>query len=393
MPQKKMVKLMKSSFYLEKETKKKLADFIMKAKILSMGAECAKFEKQFAKKHDRKYAVFVNSGSMANLVLFQALLNLGKIKKGDKVAVSALTWSTNIMPIMQLGLIPVVLDCELETLNISSRTVNELKKGEIKALFLTNALGFAGDISNIRKICKEKNILLLEDNCESLGSKIDGRLLGNFGFASTVSTFVGHHFSTIEGGIVCTDDEKLHDMLLIVRTHGWDRNLSPDKQSSIRKKHKVDDFFSRYTFYDLAFNARPTEVNGFLGNMQIGFLDEIIRKRAENFDLFHRAILKNDDMLPLNVLHMELISNFAMPVICKNQKKFSLYRKKFSDAGVEIRPIIAGDMTKQPFFKKYIPDKISCKNAHFIHSNGFYFPNNPELTAKETALLIKLLEK
>jgi CDP-4-dehydro-6-deoxyglucose reductase, E1 len=390
---KNMIKLIKSTFYNEDATKKRLAEFIVKSDILSMGAECKKFEARFSKKQGRKHSLFVSSGSMANLVLIQALLNIGRLKKGDKVFVSSLTWATNIMPIIQLGLIPVVLDCEMQTLNVSSKIlIKNIKITNAKAMFLTNALGFSDDIKEIRKICKEKDILLLEDNCESLGSKVSGILLGNFGLASTFSTFVGHHFSTIEGGMICTDDEELYNMLILARAHGWDRNLSSEKQKKIRKKNNTDDFFSRYTFYDLAYNARPTEINGFIGNIQLQYWDTIVSKREKNFKKFHSIVTNNNDFLPLCVDHMETVSNFAMPIICKNQALFMKYREIFEKAGVEIRPIIAGDITKQPFYQKYVTEIQTCKNADFVHKNGFYFPNNPELNDKEINLICNLLK-
>lgn len=389
-----MIKLMKSTFYHESEVKQLLADFILKADVLSMGAECKKFEDQFAKRQERKHALFVSSGSMANLVLIQALLNIGRLNKGDKVFVSSLTWATNIMPIIQLGLIPVALDCEIQMLNVSSKILIEtIETNDAKALFLTNALGFSDDIGEIRKVCKEKNILFLEDNCESLGSKVDGVLLGNFGLASTFSTFVGHHFSTVEGGMICTDDEELYDMLLMVRAHGWDRNLAPEKQKDIREKNGIDDFFSRYTFYDLAYNARPTEISGFIGNIQLQYWDEIVSIREENFKKFQSVVESNDDFLPLRTEHMDVVSNFAMPIICKSQDLFIKYKERFEKAAIEIRPIIAGDMTKQPFYRKYVTEIQACKNADFVHKNGFYFPNNPELTLEEIDSLCSLLRK
>ncbi len=389
-----MIKLMKSTFYKEEKTKKALADFILQAEMLSMGAECKEFERRFAEKQGRKYALFVSSGSMANLVLLQALLNIGRLKRGDRVAVSSLTWATNIMPVLQLGLVPVAIDCEKETLNVSVKTLEKADGTDIKAIFLTNVLGFSDDMSAIKKWAERNGTIFLEDNCESLGSKMHGTLLGNFGLASTFSTYVGHHFSTIEGGMICTDDEELHDMLLMVRAHGWDRNLAEEKQKKLRDIHGVDDFFAKYTFYDLAYNARPTEINGFLGNEQIQYWDEIVAKREDNFRRFQEAAALNDDLLPLEVDHMEVVSNFAMPVICKTQELFELYRKKFSDAQVEIRPIIAGDMTKQPFYKKYVGEAAEeCENARFIHEQGFYFPNNSELTEEEVQLLVSLLGK
>src|SRR3989338_7190084 len=259
-----MIKLMKSTFYKEEETKQKLCEFILKANKLSMGEKCREFEIAFSKYQGRRFAVLVNSGSSANLALIYSLLKLGKINPGDNVGVSALTWSTNVSPLLQLGLNPVPIDVSLNTLNVSSGNLLEtLKTKELKALFITNALGFCGDLDKIVKICEEKNIILLEDNCESLGSVAYGKKLGNFGLASTFSSFVGHHLSTIEGGMVCTDDEKLYEMLLMVRAHGWDRNLYTKSQKQLRKKEKCDDFYAKYTFYDLAYNARPTEISGF----------------------------------------------------------------------------------------------------------------------------------
>jgi CDP-6-deoxy-D-xylo-4-hexulose-3-dehydrase len=252
-----MIKLIKSSFYHEAETKQALTEFILSEDILSMNKECRKFEEAFAAKQERKYAVFVANGSVANLLLIQAMLNLGRLNKGDKVGFSALTWSTNVMPLIQLGLNPVAIDCNLETLNVSPENLDSRIK-DIKALFLTNVLGFCDDIVQIKKMCDENDVILLEDNCESLGSKVNETLLGNFGVASTFSFFVGHHMSTIEGGMVCTDDEELHDYLVMARAHGWDRNLSPDKQQAFRAKAGVNDFYAKYTFYDIASNFRPT---------------------------------------------------------------------------------------------------------------------------------------
>lgn len=387
-----MIKLVKSSFYEEKKTKQALTAFVKNAFVFSMGEQCKKFENAFARKQKRKFAVFVNSGSSANLVLIQALLNMKVLTKGDSVGFSALTWATNVMPLIQLGLRPVALDCELHTLNVSLDILKRSKPYP-KAVFLTNVLGFSDDIEAIREWCVTKKILLLEDNCEALGSKAYGRLLGNFGLASTFSFFVGHHLSTIEGGMICTDDEKLYHMLVMVRAHGWDRNLPSSAQKEIRLTHAVSDFFSRYTFYHLGYNARPTEVNGCIGIFQLRYLDEIVKRRARNFQLFHRTCLTNDDFIPLDFSHMAVVSNFAMPVVAKNKETFEKYRARFEKNNVEIRPIIAGNVTKHPFYRAYAVREGQCENASLVHQQGFYFPNNPELTKKEVAFLCGLLKK
>lgn len=390
-----MIKLIKSTFYKEKETKKLLCNFIAKASQLSFGEECEKFEQNFARWQGRKHCVFLNSGSSANLAVIQSLINLGKLQPGDSVGFSALTWSTNVMPLIQLGLKAVPIDVELGTLNVSSKTLlRVIKKYPIKLLFLTNLLGFCDDIEQIRHICREEKILFLEDNCESLGTRYRGRKLGNFGLASTFSFYVGHHMSTIEGGAVCTDSESLATMLRLVRAHGWDRNLTLVKQDKMRAKFRVNStFYSRYTFYDLGYNLRTTEINGFLGNHQLKYMDQVIDIRQENFLRIARAIYALEDRyFPVSYQHIDLISNFAVPIICKTKEiRDQLVRR--CDGRVEIRPIVGGDMTRQPFFIKHMKEFIAFtknSNAGFIHDHGLYFGNNPELTQKEIDLLITL---
>ena len=193
--------------------------------------------------------------------------------------------------------------------------------------------------------------------------------------------------------MICTDDEKLYFSLIMARAHGWDRNLPIKKQQELRNKYNIDEFYSKYAFYELGFNVRPTEISGFLGNIQINYWNEIVLNRQNNFRVFHEAEEKNDDFLTLDVGHMDIVSNFAMPVICKNQSDLKKYKDKFLSNNVEIRPIIAGDITQQPFYKKYVSDIINCPNAQFIHKNSFYFPNNPELNDDEINLLVRLLKK
>lgn len=384
-----MIKLMKSTFYHEAETKAALVEFIARAEMLSMGEQCRIFETAFAQKQERTTAIFVGSGSAANLVLLQALLNLGRLKPGARVGFSALTWATNVMPILQLGLQPVALDCELETLNVSPKTLQSA--GKLDAVFLTNVLGLCDDLPGIAAYCADNNILLLEDNCESLGSKISGRLLGNFGLASTFSFFVGHHLSTIEGGMICTDDQELAEMVTMVRAHGWDRNIPPARQDAWRQKFQVEEFYAKYTFYDLAYNARPTEINGFIGNTQLPYWDEIVSRRADNFKRFCTAAAANPEIYRIETDHMDVVSNFAMPIVYRNVEAFDRSRKKFETAQAEIRPVIAGDMTAQPFYKKYVPDAAPCPNSALIHRQGLYFGNNPELTEAEVHTLEETL--
>ncbi len=390
-----MIPLMKNAFLNEHETKKALADFIMKTDRLSMSTKCAEFEKEFAKKQGRADAVLFNSGGSANLALLQALKNLGRLTEGDAVGFSALTWSTNVMPIIQMGMKPVPVDVNHLTLNChSSHLLERLKTTPLKAFFITNALGFLGDLDEIARVCKEKGIILIEDNCESLGTELHGTKAGNFGSASTFSFFVAHHMSTIEGGMVATDDTELAEMLRITRANGWDRNLHADQQVRLRKKHTVgSELDSKYTFYDLAFNLRPTEITGFLGLYQLQFLDENIKKREANYLRIEKIMKENEDLIPLIHDHIGVLSTFAFPIICKTPELRAQYLEQFSGAGIEIRPMIAGNMQRQPFYKKYVTEEYDLPGTDLLHKNSFYCGNYPELSEQDLETISSSLHK
>lgn len=377
-----MIPLMKNAFLNEHETKKALAEFILKADRLSMDAECLKFERKFSEHQGRKESILFNSGGSANLAMLQALKNLGRLKDGDRVAFSALTWSTNTMPIIQMGMVPVALDCDPSTLNVMSHHLEErLKQVELKALFLTNVLGFTGDIDRVRSLCAERGIILIEDNCESLGTVLPSGKAGNFGVAASFSFFVAHHMSTIEGGMVCTDDGDLAEMLRIVRANGWDRNLTALQQHKWRKRYDIhSEFQAKYTFYDLGFNLRPTEITGFLGQYQMQFLDANIECRQRNYLRLEQIMAKNPDLVMLKHDHITTLSTFAVPVVCKTPELRDHYLARFAGAGIEIRPMIAGNIQRQPFYDKYVSEKYDLPGTDFVHSNGFYCGNYPELS-------------
>lgn len=376
---------MKNAFLNEHETKRALSDFILKASRLSMDVECLKFERKFSEYQGRLDSVLFNSGGSANLAMLQSLKNLGRLKDGDKIGFSALTWSTNTMPIIQMGMVPVPLDCDVSTLNVMSQHMEDrLKDIDLRALFLTNVLGFTGDINQIRNLCNERNIILIEDNCESLGTMLPSGKAGNFGLAASFSFFVAHHMSTIEGGMVCTDDTELAEMLRIVRANGWDRNLTALQQHKWRKRYNINsEFQAKYTFYDLGFNLRPTEITGFLGQYQMQFLDSNIRSREKNFILLEKIIINNPDLISLRHDHIATLSTFAIPVVCKTTELRDHYLARFAGAGIEIRPMIAGNMQRQPFYEKYVKEKYDLPGTDFVHSNGFYCGNYPELTESD----------
>jgi CDP-4-dehydro-6-deoxyglucose reductase, E1 len=390
-----MIPLMKNAFLNEFETKKALSDFIMKADRLSMDTKCAEFEVVFAKKQGRKHGVLFNSGGSANLAVLQSLKNMGKLKDGDNVGFSALTWSTNTMPIIQMGMNPIAVDCEPTNLNVMSHhLLDRLNDIDLKAMFLTNVLGFTGDIDKIKQICDERGIILIEDNCESLGTELPSGKAGNFSIGASFSFFVAHHMSTIEGGMLCTDDDDLAEMLRIVRANGWDRNLTGAQQVKWRKKYGIkSEFDAKYTFYDLGYNMRPTEITGFLGLYQLQFLDDNIKKRESNYLRFENIFKSNPDFVYLDHSHITLLSTFAFPVVCKTPELREKYLAQFSGAGIEIRPMIAGNMQNQPFYHKYAKNMYDLPGADFLHTNGFYCGNYPELTETDLETISSCLHQ
>jgi CDP-4-dehydro-6-deoxyglucose reductase, E1 len=388
-----MIPLMKSAFHNELCTKEALAKFILQAKQLSMGEQVAAFENEFAIFQGAKKAILVNSGGSANLAILQSLKNLGRLKDGDKIGFSALTWSTNIMPIIQLGMHPVPIDCDRRTLNTMSHQLKKrLNDIDLQALFITNALGFVGDLETIREVCDGANIILIEDNCEALGTELPAGKAGNFGIMSSFSLFVAHHMSTIEGGIICTNDEEMEEMLRIVRANGWDRNLRAHQQKKWRKKYSVDtEFEAKYTFYDLGYNMRPTEIAGFLGRYQLQYLKQNIEIREKNYLILESYVQDNPDLLKLDRSHISVLSSFAFPILCKSPELKNRYMSQFSGAGVEIRPMIAGNIQRQPFYRKYISDMYELPDTDFIHDCGFYCGNYPELNKIDLEILISCL--
>lgn len=389
------IPLMRKAFLNEVETKKALAEFILQADRLSMDVECGKFEKKFAEYQQCKHAILFNSGGSANLAMLQALKNMGKLKDGDKVGFSALTWSTNTMPIIQMNMVPVVIDVTPEVINTTSQDLLErLETTDLQALFITNILGFTGDIDTIRKICEERNIILIEDNCESLGTELPEGRTGNFGIGASFSFFVAHHMSTIEGGMVCTSDDDFAEMLRIVRANGWDRNLNPEQQEKWRTQFGIQsEFEAKYTFYDLGYNFRPTEITGFLGQYQMQFLEKNISSREQNYLRIEKIVKENPDFIDLEHDHINVLSTFAFPFVCKTAELRTHYLQKFIEAGVEIRPMIAGNMQSQPFYKKYVSETYDMPGADMMHNNGFYCGNYPELLEEDLVVFETLLSK
>jgi CDP-6-deoxy-D-xylo-4-hexulose-3-dehydrase len=232
-------------------------------------------------------------------------------------------------------------------------------------------------MDKIVKLCDEYNVILLEDTCESMGCEYKGQKLGTFGKMSSFSTFFGHHISTIEGGIISTDDFELYELLLSIRSHGWDRDLSVETQFQLQQDWDVSDFDAMYTFYYSGFNMRSTDLQAYIGLTQIDKINDWGKKREHNYNLY-QDLIKNDYWKPKSYPN-SLTSNFAYPIVSPNRDEIV---KSLQENQVEVRPMICGSMGTQPFYVKEFGE-LKLPKVSVIDEYGFYVPNHPSLTEEE----------
>jgi CDP-6-deoxy-D-xylo-4-hexulose-3-dehydrase len=354
---------------------------------LTKGDLTIQLEEKWANKMGTKYSVFVNSGSSAILLSLAAYLYSNKIQN-KKIVIPSLSWATDVSSPMLLGMEPIMCDCNLEDLSCDLNYLEEIFKTESPSSFiLVSPLGLVPDMNKIVNLCEKYNVTLFEDVCESMGSKHNGKYLGSFGYASFYSMYFGHHLSTIEGGFINTDDEDFYHLLLMMRSHGWDRDLPEWKQKELRQKYSVDDFTSLYNFYVPGFNLRATDLQAFIGLRAIDKLDGYSFKRNENFKQYLNGI-KNTN---LNIINLEdnFISNFAFPIVHKNKKTIV---DRLQKNNIEVRPLIAGDMSKKPmWFEKY--GHQSLPNCELVNEYGFYIPNHQDLTVNQINQIINIINE
>jgi len=380
-----MIPLVKDT--INKEDIDKLIEWLKTYPHLTKGELTVEFEKKWSDMLGCKYSLFVNSGSSANLLMLYSLIESGQLSPGDKVIVPAVSWSTDLAPVVQLGLEPILCDCNMTNLSIDLEHMETIiKKHRPKALILVSVLGLVPEMEQIVSMCDTNNIILLEDACESLGSSFNNKKIGTFGMMSSFSTYFGHHISTIEGGIVCTNDEKIFNILKSIRSHGWDRDMNKDQKSELRKRHTVSDFESLYKFYYYGFNVRSTDLQAFLGLDQLDKLNLIIENRNKNYNLYRKLIKNNFWTAPESVKN-SFISNFAFPMIHPERKKIV---DALCDNNIAVRPLICGSLSKQPFWQKKYPP-VELKNAEIVDSFGFYLPNNHQIEEKEIELVCNVI--
>jgi len=373
---------------ISKDNIQNLIEWLNTDPRLTKGEQTVKFENAWSNWQGRKYSVFVNSGSSANLAMIYALMMSGRLRN-KKIIVPAVSWVTTVAPIIQLGLEPIMCDADEETLGVDINALRYLITiHKPSVLFIVHVLGFPNKMKEIMELCQENDIILLEDSCESVGSTYDGVKTGNFGLMASFSTYYGHHFSTIEGGLINTDDEEIYNIILSIRSHGWDRDLPENKQKELRIKEQVSDFRSLYTFYYPGFNLRSTDLQAFLGLEQLKKLDESIEKRNKNY-LLYQSLIENY-YWKIKDFSNTFISNFAYPYITSN-KYFNIIIKKLIENNIEIRPLVCGSIAEQPFWKKLNYTKTITPWASIIHNQGLYLPNNPDIEKNEIEFICNII--
>jgi len=352
---------------------------------LTKGNLTIELEKKWANKIGTKYSVFVNSGSSSILLTLAALKYKNKLKN-LKVVVPSLSWATDLSSPVLLGLEPILCDCNLNDLSCDLEHLEKIFKQENpSALILVSVLGLVPDMNKIIELCDKYNVILLEDVCESMGSKYKEKYLGTFGLASFFSMYFGHHLSTIEGGFINTDDEELYYTLLMMRSHGWTRDLPIEKQNEYKIKYNVDDFEALYNFYIPGFNVRSTDLQAFIGLRAIDKLDKYANIRNENFHYYLNNIKNNE--LNIQISSNDFISNFAMPIVSKNKK---IIVKNLIENNIECRPLIAGNLGNKPFWYENF-EEVHMENCNLIDKYGFYIPNHQDLTVKQLDKIIKIV--
>jgi dTDP-4-amino-4,6-dideoxygalactose transaminase len=361
---------------------------VIESNMFTMGKHVAEYERQFAEFFGSKYAVMVSSGSTANLIMIASLFYTQneqlKLQRGDEVIVPAVSWSTTYYPLYQYGLKLKFVDIDRNTLNMDLDQLESAITDKTRAILSVNLLGNPNDFIRINQMIADRNIILLEDNCESMGATLNGKQAGTFGVMGTFSSFFSHHIATMEGGCVVTDDEELYHILLCLRAHGWTRNLP--KFNKVTGEKSDDPFEESFKFVLPGYNVRPLEMSGAIGVEQLKKLPNFIQNRRNNAQYF-QELFSNHPYLSIQQ-ETGQSSWFGFSLVIKEgigvQRKDIV--KKLMDNGVEVRPIVTGNFAKNEVVK-YFDYKIHNQlvNSEYIDQNGF-FVGNHQFDIKELVL-------
>lgn len=368
------------------EDKKKLVNFILNTERFTQFEKVKEFERLWSLWQNIKYSTYLNSGSSADLIMLDAVKEFYNIADNSEVLVPAVTWTTNITSVIQSKMIPVFVDINLTDLSFDYDKLERSITPRTKIILITHLIGIPANIDKIKEIANKYDLIILEDCCESHGATYKSEKVGNFGIASTFSFYWGHHITTIEGGMICTNIEELNDLFILKRSHGLARELPKSKHQYYKDLYPNIDF--NFLFLTHGYNFRNTEFNAVIGIDQIKYLDNYINIRNQNHTKYLEIIKKIYDKV--YIIDNEGISSFCLPFIFKENSDKKLLEKAVKDSNIEIRPIISGNLLNQPCFSKYNYHN-DYKNSQVIHENGFYIGNNQFVNDEKLDLLNNII--
>lgn len=354
----------------------KAINSVVESGWFTMRHQVKEFQNEFARYFGKKYSVMVNSGSSANLVAVASLFYRKDkpLKRGDEVIVPCVSWATTFYPLQQYGLKMKFVDIDLHTLNYDMDELRKAVSKDTKMIVAVSILGNPCQLDELQKICDENQIILFEDNCESMGAKLNGKYAGTFGLVNTFSTFYSHHISTMEGGLILTDDLEICYLLESLRNHGWTRDQGPDSPIYQRRG---DDFFEAYRFILPGYNVRPGELHAAIGKVQLKKLDDFIKVRRAN--AAHFVGLFKDD--PRFIIQKEVgeSSWFCFTMIVNPESGLTRPQvlAKLKEAEIDHRIVTGGNILRHDVSKLF--DKIVTRttNADIVHDWGYFVGNHP----------------
>lgn len=356
----------------------------------TIGKEVSNVEKKIEKYLKIKNAIMLNSGGSANFLILYLLRSIyakkkHKLSEGDEILTPAVTWSTTVGPIIQNGLVPVLIDVNLSTYDINVNLIEKSITKKTKAIMVVNPLGHVCDMDKILQLCKKYNLILIEDNCESIGAKFNNKYSGTFGIFSSISMYQSHHISSVEGGMILTDDNYYADILRSIRANGWLREVRNTKtrKNFIKSNPELEESFM---FPYIGFNFKPTDMSAALVSNQINKLNKFINKRTIAAKKLINLLKQYENFLILPSFVNKIKNSwFTFPIVVRPNKKFSKKDlvKFLSDKNIANRPIIAGNIADQPFLKKFKYKKGNLKNSDLVMKNGFFIGLHHKLDNKK----------
>ena len=348
---------------------------------LTQGDLVRMFEKRWAEWIGLRYATFVNSGSSANLLMYYALLLSGNLRN-KKVVVPAVSWATTVAPAIQLGFEPIMCEADWDDFGLDLNYLETLlKKHNPGAVIIVHVLGVPNEMASLLELKDRFGFVLMEDACAATASRYDDQLVGTFGEASTFSFFYGHHLSTLEGGMVCTNDDKLHDILVQIRSHGWPKDLVPEKEVEYARKYNVIEFNRPFTFYYPGFNVRSTDLNARIGLSQMDKIDYVVKRRIENHEIYQSRFLDAPDF-HCQRNERATICSISFVALAQSLAHRDGIARHLKAKRIETRPLGGGNMSRQPFWAERYETTV-FPVADRIHNTAFQLPNHPLLSPED----------